>query len=55
MAKKNKLKLTAAEKKLQELMARNQQNKKTGPRTAQDTIPYQRMWPDGICRVTDKN
>ena len=55
MAKKNKLKLTAAEKKkLQELMARNQQNRKKGPRTAQDTIPYQRMWPDGICRVTDK-
>ena len=35
-------------------MQRNQQNgKKKGPHTAQDTIPYQRMWPDGICRVTD--
>ena len=56
MAKtKSKLKLTRAEKKqLQELMARNQQNGKKGPHTAQDTIPYQRMWPDGICRVTDK-
>ena len=21
--------------------------------SAQDSIPYQRMWPDGICRVTD--
>ena len=55
MAKKSKLRLTAAEKKkLRELMARNQQTKKKGPRTAQDTIPYQRMWPDGICRVIDK-
>lgn len=55
MAKaKEKIKLTRAEKKqLQELMARNQQQTKKGPRTAQDTIPYQRMWPDGICRVTD--
>ena len=21
--------------------------------SAQDSIPYQRMWPDGVCRVTD--
>ena len=34
-------------------MERNQQQNKKGPRTAQDTIPYQRMWPDGVCRVTD--
>ena len=56
MAKtREKIKLTRAEKKqLQELMARSQQqNAKNGPRTAQGTIPYQRMWPDGICRVTD--
>ena len=56
MAKtREKIKLTRAEKKqLQELMARNQQqNAKNAPRTAQGTIPYQRMWPDGICRVTD--
>lgn len=26
---------------------------KKGPATAQATIPYQRMWPDGVCRVTD--
>ena len=53
--KKEKIKLTRAEKKqLQELMTRSQQQSgKKGPRTAQDTIPYQRMWPDGICRVTD--
>ena len=55
MAKaKEKIKLTRAEKKqLQELMARSRRKDKKGPRTAQDTIPYQRMWPDGICRVTD--
>ena len=23
------------------------------PQTAQDSIPFQRMFPDGICRVTD--
>ena len=53
--KKEKIKLTRAEKKqLQELMTRSQQQSgKKRPRTAQDTIPYQRMWPDGICRVTD--
>lgn len=45
--------LTRAErKKLAELSARVQQDAKK-PRSAQDTIPYQRMWPDGICRVTD--
>ena len=28
--------------------------KDTGvPRTAQQSIPFQRMFPDGICRVTD--
>ena len=52
--KKKKLKLTHAEKKqLKELLERNQPNKKQ-PHSAQDTIPFQRMWPDGICRVTDK-
>ena len=41
-------------RRLQELMTRSQQqNAKKVPRTAQATIPYQRMWPDGICRVTD--
>ena len=47
-----KAKLTRAEKKqLAAIMAQAQ--KKKGPQTAQQTIPYQRMWPDGICRVTD--
>ncbi len=30
-----------------------QAKKRRLPQTAQQTIPYQRMWPDGICRVTD--
>ena len=47
-----KVKLTRDEKKqLAAIMAQAQ--KKKGPQTAQQTIPYQRMWPDGICRVTD--
>ena len=52
--KKEKLKLTKAEKKqLKELLERNRPDKKQ-PRTTQATIPYERMWPDGVCRVTDK-
>ncbi|AFV04034.1 TrsE-like protein [Dehalobacter sp. CF] len=33
------------------MIARNKNNKKE--KTAQDTIPFQKMYPDGICRVTD--
>lgn len=51
----NKIKLTRAEKQqLKSLMARHQQKGKKGSYSAQDTIPYQRMWPDGICRVSDQ-
>ena len=51
----NKTKLTRAEKQqLKSLMARNRQKGKKGSYSAQDTIPYQRMWPDGICRVSDQ-
>ena len=47
-----KAKLTRAEKQqLAKIMA--QAKKSKYPQTAQQTIPYQRMWPDGICRVTD--
>ena len=47
-----KVKLTKAEKKqLAKIMA--QAKKPKHPQTTQQTIPYQRMWPDGICRVTD--
>ena len=52
--KKEKIKLTRAEKKqLKELITRNQKQPRKGPHTTQQTILYQRMWPDGICRVTD--
>lgn len=50
---KPKRKLTRAEKKqIEAAIARaNRTDKKE--QSAQDSIPYQRMWPDGICRVTD--
>ena len=51
---KEKLKLTKAEKKQLRALMRQRQQQKKGPYTAQETIPYQRMWPDGICRVTDR-
>ena len=48
-----KRKLTRAEKK--EIAAAIQAAKGDGkPRTAQQTIPYLQMYPDGICRVTEK-
>lgn len=48
-----KRKLTRAEKK--EIAAVIQAAKGDGkPRTAQQTIPYLQMYPDGICRVTEK-
>ena len=48
-----KRKLTRAEKKqIEAAIARaNQTDKKQ--KSAQDSIPFQRMFPDGICRVTD--
>ena len=48
-----KKKLTRTERKqIEAAIARaNRTDKKE--KSAQDSIPYQRMWPDGICRVTD--
>ena len=48
-----KKKLTRAERKqIEAAIARaNRTDKKE--KSAQDSIPYQRMWPDGICRVTN--
>ena len=50
-----KRKLTRAERQqIEAAIARAKQQ--TGDKkhiSAQDTISYQRMWPDGICRVTD--
>lgn len=52
-AAKNKRRLTHAEKK--EIAAAIQRTKGDGkPHTAQQTIPYLQMFPDGICRVTEK-
>lgn len=46
------VKLTKAEKKqLAEIMARNTKNKKE--KSAQESIPYERLYPDGICKVSD--
>ena len=46
------VKLTKAEKKqLAEIMARNTKSKKE--KSAQESIPYERLYPDGICKVSD--
>ena len=48
---KTRRKLTRAERKqIEAAIARaNRTDKKE--RSAQDSIPYERMWPDGICKV----
>ena len=50
-----KRKLTIAEKKeIQAAIARaNRTDKKE--KSAQDSIPYKRMWPDGICQVSENH
>ena len=51
MPKHPRRKLTREEKKqLKEIMLRARKREKQ-PATAQDTIPYDRIWPDGICVV----
>ena len=51
--KKQKVKLTRAERKrLNEAIAKVRK-KGHGPGTAQETIPYKKMFPDGICQVDD--
>ena len=53
MAAKPKRKLTRTEKK--EIAAAIRKAKGDGkPHTAQQTIPYLQMYPDGICKVTEK-
>lgn len=48
-----KRKLTRAERNQIALaMERANPSKRTKEKSAQDSIPYERMWPDGICRVT---
>ena len=50
---KTKKKLSRADRKqIETAIARaNRTDKKE--KSAQDSIPYERMWPDGICRVSD--
>ena len=45
-------KLTRAERKQIEAAIRNARRQDKRHRSAQDSIPFQRMFPDGICRVT---
>ena len=50
---KTKKKLSRADKKqIEAAIARANRTDKKG-KSAQDSIPYERMWPDGICRVSD--
>ena len=52
---KTKKKLSRADKKqIEEAIARANRTDKKG-KSAQDSIPYERMWPDGICRVSDSH
>ncbi len=55
MPEKPKKKLSRRDRKqIEAAIARaNRSDKKE--QTAQDSIPYQRIWPDGICRVTDSH
>ena len=50
---RTKKKLSHADRKqIEAAIARaNRTDKKE--KSAQDSIPYERMWPDGICRVAD--
>ena len=52
---KPKRKLTRSERK--EIEAAIARANRTGKKekSAQDSIPYQRMWPDGICRVSNNH
>ena len=45
-------KLTRAERKQIEAAIARAKNQDKKKKSAQDSIPFERMWPDGICRVT---
>ena len=44
-------KLTRAERKQIEAAIARAKNQDKKKKSAQDSIPFERMWPDGICRV----
>ena len=48
-----KKKLTRTERKQIEIAIARANRTDKKEKSAQDSIPYQRMWPDGICRVTN--
>ena len=45
--------LSAAEQKQVQTVIDRARGDRTVPHSAQESIPFQRMFPDGICRVTD--
>ena len=47
--------LTGADKRQIEAAIANAKRQDKRHKSAQDSIPFQRMFPDGICRVTDTN
>ena len=52
---KTKKKLSRAGKKqIEAAIARANRTDKQG-KSAQDSIPYERMWTDGICRISDSH
>ena len=52
---KTKKKLSRADKKqIEAAIARANRTDKKG-KSAQDSIPYEWMWPDGICRISDSH
>ena len=52
---KTKKKLSRADKKqIEAAIVRANRTDKKG-KSAQDSIPYERMWPDGICRISDSH
>ena len=46
-------KLTRAERRQIEAAIARAKRQDKKQKSAQDSIPFQRMFPDGICRVTD--
>ncbi|MFI3214323.1 MAG: DUF87 domain-containing protein [Eubacteriales bacterium] len=53
MSNKHNLRLVKSEQKAVTQAVKRARNKPKGVKSAQDSIPYQRMFQDGICRVTD--
>ena len=54
MSNTQKLKLSRAEQKQIQQAIAKAKNKTKGVKSAQDSIPFERMFVDGICRVTDR-